>query len=291
MWEPHIYYVLSDPKPESIPESYFLDDKMEDCTIESEGSGSDEKNTQNGGGNEISDTGINGGSREAVSPRATSNSRRKRKRKTSQSETRKHTSSFTCASPTSPAEIKLPSMLRVSPSPPIPASPVTVTSPSSPVGASAPVCSPKLSANISSDSYDCSSTSSTPVIKSSSNNKSKDSFFDVCDLGRKTPNGDGDGFILKANSAPGESSLGGKKSQHMSLTPRSGPGGRAINHSKTKKNNPTRLMDKFSTIIQDSDSLDPKKKENDNYIRQRPPSGVEGAAKGPWAGISKGYMK
>lgn len=138
-----------DPAFESLPESYFLDDRKEEGLVDSGGSESEEE-----GGLRSTPTPEavdNSTTHSTVSPRAVSNSRRKRKRKTSQSEKRQLSRASTSPPPlTSPVDIPNSSLRasqsppptsdldhtpRAYPSPANPASPDSITSPCSPLSA------------------------------------------------------------------------------------------------------------------------------------------------------------
>ena len=262
-----------------LPESYFLDDKLNEDSMESGGSDNDEESIH--GGAEISDVpSFQGASskQETISLRASSNSRRKRKRKNSQSETKKRTASLASNSPpTSPVDDKSPTHTGMYPSPPNLASPVNITSPCSPLNASAPICTPKPIAN---NSY---STTSTPVSVQSNGSKSPISNGSVDEE-----------VVLRASSVPGLSSLKKEKyeQQHIFMTPLSARE-KGVYHVKIKDRTCVRLMNKFNSMTNDAAELpQPKKMVNGtSYTRQSSsPAVIEEVVKGPWASKCNGQV-
>ena len=161
-----ILFFLSEPRAEMLPESYFLDDELdEDIVLSgvSEEDGASLHTYIHGSslkGDVVADSSYHGTAAicEAASPRLISNSRRKKKRKSNQNESKTKQGSSSSSSPsfsgvnqTLPMKKESPS-LRINPSPPNPASPVNITSPCSPVEASASLCTPKPSTYTALDS-------------------------------------------------------------------------------------------------------------------------------------------
>ena len=142
------WHFLSEPDAKKLPESYFLDDRLEEDVIHSGASDEDEEclltHVHSGlGADALIDTSAHSMSAicETLSPYPISNSRRRRKRKSSHSElkTKPESSSSSRVSQSLPSPT-----LRINPSSPNPASPVNNTHPCSPVEAAAhstPDCS------------------------------------------------------------------------------------------------------------------------------------------------------
>ena len=284
-----------EPSLELLPESYFHDNGADDAASESGGSDCEEgESIGHTGGAEGVDVPSHGASsvHAVVSPRAASNSRRKRKRKTSQSE-KKPPASSKSPSPVSPLEEKQ-MTFRVNPSPPNPASPISITSPCSPVSALASDCTPRSFTDASCDVSINSNMTTTPTQPSKSTTTSQWISIEKKRRNSNVAAQDSGGgrnhheSLLRANSVPVSDHHQPQERQPEKITtPLSAPG-KGTGHCKMIKNEQarTRLMNKFNAMTSHPESVDSKKTENDSNSGNRPSR--DNAPRGPWISLSNG---
>lgn len=256
--------------------SYFHDD--ENGAVDSGAGESEGEDRQLTPTPEVSDT----PGHATVSPRAISNSRRKRKRKTSQSE-KKHARSSKSPPPTSPVEEKSVS-LRANPSPAYPASPDSITSPCSPINALSSEWPPRRSVSspldISSRSNNTQPTSPTPWVSIEKRRKNSS----TCDSsGNKTPKGsDGNDeesvLRSRAHSVPMACHQGDRQMHPDPVTTPVSVPRKALTRGKAKSETRTRLMNKFNALTGESETREPGKI---TYTRQKSTPVNEGP-RGPW---------
>lgn len=252
-----------------MPESYFRDDRSEQDLLESGESGSEDGGSVQGGAEDISTS----SSREVVSPRAVSNSRRKRKRKSSQSEIKKRTpSSSSNSAPASPVDEK-PVILGTNLSPSLP---VTIGSPSSLMNARSSSGSTVVTEGTKADS----STNSWRNVerKRSGSGSSLENI--------KSPKSTNEESVLKFGSAPGLSIQRDEQVRYQGLpqTPLSAPHLASVpGRGKGKAMSRTRLVNKFGV---EATNVEREVKRVNGYRGQAPESEV--AAKGPWGHINNG---
>lgn len=283
-----------------LPESYFHDDGEEETGIESGGSECEDGETVVGG--EVADATPQAvhtttTTTNIISPRAASNSRRKRKRKSSQSEKKQKGSSK------SPPPVEEEEMtLRANPSPPNPASPISITSPCSPENALASDCTPRSSYT----SISCGTTNSSAVFDSSTTptHKPAPQWVSI-EKKRRNSNASQDRnqkgndaneesvLVSRSNSVPApnhhqqQQQVYQRQSSMTVATPLSAPGS-GTGQTKVVRSNQTRtrLMNKFNAISH-PEAMDAKKVENDLNIENKSPTvQADGTPRGPWARIS-----
>lgn len=275
--------VVPDPSLELLPESYFRDDKLDDDEVLESGASASE----DGGTADAADVSAH----TTVSPRAVSNSRKKRKRKTSQSE-RKQSKS---PPPTSSLEGPKPSGLRTNPSPPNPASPDSIISPCSPVSALASDCTPRSPECLPESRTHCNTSGfSTSSLSPSSpwiNIEKKRKNSNQSTPRSKTNSTGEDEIVLRSDSAPASNHPGQNWGQPgRPITPQSAPG-KVPGHTKPRGEKRTRLLNKFNSMTIELEPAEQSQTASEVYSRQSScPTQTEGIAKGPWACISTGYV-